>query len=216
VGTSGPAGIRVLIVEDDVRTRDGLRLLIDESPGYSVSGVYGSVEEGLSHAGAAPDVMLLDIHLPGRLGSEAVPDFRDKFPRTAILMFTVYQEESKVFESICNGADGYLLKKTTPDRLLQAISEAHGDGAPMSPEVARKVIRLFRRTNSPTGGGFDLTPHEVRILKMLSRGYSYQAVGDELSVSINTVRSHIRSIYDKLHVHSKSEAVGKALRSGLI
>ena len=178
-------------------------------------GAFGSVEEALEANVPAPQALLLDIQLPGMLGSAAVPLFRERYPDAAILMFTVYDEESKVFESICNGADGYLLKKTSPDRLLEAIREAHEKGAPMSPEIARKVIRLFQQTQA-SPADHDLNPTEVRILRFLADGYSYQAAGDRLKLSINTIRNYIRSIYDKLHVHSKSEAVSKALRSGII
>ena len=121
-----------------------------------------------------------------------------------------------MFESICNGACGYLLKKTPPARLLEAIREAHEGGSPMSPEIARKVVSLFRKTHEPPNPDDRLTPHEVRLLKMLSEGHSYQSAGGQLDVSLNTVRNHIRSIYSRLHVHSKSEAVTKALRGRLI
>ena len=131
-------------------------------------------------------------------------------------MLTVYAEQDKVFESICNGASGYLLKETPPARLLEAIREANSGGAPMSPEIARKVITLFQKTGPPAKLDAQLTPQELRLLKMLMEGYSYQGVADQLNISINTVRDYIRSVYDKLHVHSKSAAVAKALRHRLI
>lgn len=207
-----------MIVEDDRVTREGLTLLIDGTPGYRCLGAFGSVEQALAQPpGTAPAVLLLDINLPGMSGPEAVPLFRERYPDTSVLMLTVYDEETRIFESICSGADGYLLKKTPPGKLLDAIREARSDGAPMSPEIARKVIRLFQRTPPPAAPvEHDLNPNEVRILRFLSEGYSYRAVGERLGISINTVRNYIRSIYDKLHVHSKSEAVGKALRTGII
>ena len=209
--------IAVAIVEDDRATREGLRLLIDGTPGYESVQAAGSVEEALAGSPTvAPDVILLDVHLPGMDGAAAVPRFRERYPDASILMLTVYDGEDKIFESICNGADGYLLKKTPPARLLDAIGEARRNGAPMSPEIARKVIRLFQKTGRPATETYDLTPNEIRILGFLADGFSYQSVGDRLKISINTVRDYIRSIYDKLHVHSKSEAVSKALRSGLI
>jgi DNA-binding NarL/FixJ family response regulator len=209
--------IRVAIVEDDHRLREGLRILIDGTPGYRCQRGYGSVEEALRLLGLeAVDVLLLDIHLPGMLGSEAVKVFREKFPSMQILMLTIYAEQDKVFESICNGASGYLLKKTPPAKLLDAIKEAHEGGAPMSPEIARKVVTLFQKTGPPEIIDERLTPQEVRLLKLLSEGYSYQSGAGQMNVSINTVRNYIRSIYEKLHVHSKNEAVSKALRSRII
>ena len=213
-----PTGlIRVAIIEDDRALREGLAMLINGTPGYKCDNAYGSVEEGLRSLGTeAPHVLLLDIHLPGMLGSEAVKVFREKFPAMQILMLTVYAEQDKVFESICNGASGYLLKKTAPARLLEAIKEAHEGGAPMSPEIARKVVTLFQKTGPPETVDERLTPQEVRLLKLLSEGYSYQGCAEQLTVSVNTIRNYIRSIYEKLHVHSKNEAVSKALRSRII
>jgi DNA-binding NarL/FixJ family response regulator len=204
-------------VEDDRSLREGLGILINNTPGYRCQRTYGSVEEALRLLGLdTPDVLLLDIHLPGMLGSEAVRVFREKFPLMQILMLTVYAEQDKVFESICNGACGYLLKKTPPVKLLEAIREAHDGGAPMSPEIARKVVTLFQKTGPPPTIDEQLTPQELRLLKLLAEGYSYQGAAGQMHVSVNTVRNYIRSIYEKLHVHSKSEAVSKAIRSGLI
>jgi len=217
--TEGQSGetIRVAIVEDDRHLREGLRILIDSTPGYSCLQGYGSVEESLRLLGVETvDVLLLDIHLPGMLGSEAVKVFRERFPSMQILMLTIYAEQDKVFESICNGASGYLLKKTPPVKLLEAIREAHEGGAPMSPEIARKVVTLFQRTRPPETIDGRLTPQEVRLLKLLSEGYSYQSGAGQMNISVNTVRNYIRSIYEKLHVHSKNEAVSKALRNRII
>ena len=148
------------------------------------------MEEALTPAGyAQPDVMLLDINLPGMLGSEGVKVFRAKYPALQVLMLTIYAEQERVFESICNGATGYLLKKTPPARLLEAISEAHEGGAPMSPEIARKVIRLFRQSAPPIHSDYQLTPQETRLLRLLSDGYSYQSSAGQLNISINTVRT---------------------------
>jgi DNA-binding NarL/FixJ family response regulator len=214
----GPAkSIRVAIVEDDRGTREGLGMLISGTPGYQCVGTFRSVEDALRRVGGeAPDVVLLDIHLPGMLGSDGVRFLQEKYTAAQIVMLTVYAEQDKVFESICNGACGYLLKETPPARLLEAIAEAHGGGAPMSPEIARKVITLFRQTGPPVKLDEQLTPQETRLLKLLVEGYSYQRAADHLNISVNTVRDHIRSIYDKLHVHSKSEAVSKALRHRLV
>ena len=209
--------IAVAIVEDDAPFREGLAMLVAGTPGYHLTGSFSSVEEALGPlATTTPDVLLLDIHLPGMLGSEGVRHLRAGRPRMQVLMLTVFAEEDKVFESICNGACGYLLKKTPPARLLEAIREAHEGGSPMSPEIARKVVSLFRRTHEPADPHERLTPAELRLLRLLSEGHSYQSAGAELSISVNTVRNYIRSIYEKLHVHSKSEAVAKALRGRLI
>jgi DNA-binding NarL/FixJ family response regulator len=209
--------IRVAIIEDDRGVREGLGMIIGATPGYECTGKFYSVEEALRGMnGEGTDVLLLDIHLPGMLGSEAVRLFRDKHPSLQILMLTIYDGQDKVFESICNGASGYLLKKTPPAKLLDAIREAHEGGAPMSPEIARKVITLFRKSGPPEKLDEPLTPQETRLLKLLSEGYSYQNAAGQLNISINTVRNYIRSIYEKLHVNSKSEAVSKALRNRLI
>jgi DNA-binding NarL/FixJ family response regulator len=212
-----PRDIGVAVVEDDAALREGLAMLLRGTPGYRLLGTFGSVEEALSGLPAlSPDVLLLDIHLPGMMGSDGVRHLRAKLPRMQVLMLTVFAEEDKVFDSICNGACGYLLKKTPPARLLEAIREAHEGGSPMSPEIARKVITLFRKTHEPANASERLTPHEARLLKLLSEGHSYQSAGGELGITVNTVRNYIRSIYEKLHVHSKSEAVSKALKSRLI
>jgi DNA-binding NarL/FixJ family response regulator len=209
--------IHVAIVEDDRGTREGLAILIDGAPGYRCVGSYGSVEAALpSIVVDAPDVLLLDINLPGMPGSQGARVLRERLPSVQILMLTVYAEQELIFDSICNGACGYLLKTTPPNRLLEAIRELREGGAPMSPEVARKVVVLFQKTSSPQELEHRLTAHELRLLKFLAEGYSYLALAEHFHISVNTVRNYIRSIYEKLHVHSKSEAVGKALRNRLI
>ena len=208
--------LRVAIVEDQTIMREGLGQLIHGTPGYRCVGTFRSVEEALRSLQDRPDVLLLDIHLPGMPGSEGVGRLQAKFPGLAVLMLTIYDDEEKIFESICNGACGYLLKKTPPARLLEALREAHEGGAPMSPEVARKVVQLFRKTGPPEKLEHDLTPYEVRILQLLADGYRYQGAADRLGISINTVRKHVCHIYEKLHVHSKTEAVRKALRNRII
>lgn len=208
--------IHVAIVEDDRSLREGLSLLINATSGFRCPNTFGSVEEALHGIQEVPDILLLDIHLPGMLGSEGVKVFREKFPTMQVLMLTVYAEQDKVFESICNGACGYLLKKTPPAKLLEAIREAHEGGAPMSPEIARQVVTLFQKTAAPENLAAQLTPQEVRLLQMLSDGHSYQSAAGQMNISINTVRNYIRSIYEKLHVHSKNEAVSKALRGRII
>ncbi|MES1241443.1 MAG: response regulator transcription factor [Acidobacteriota bacterium] len=211
--------IRIAVVEDNPAAQEALRLLIDGTHGFQCTGAWGSAElalDGLAALPEAPDVLLLDINLPGMAGSEAVRLFHERHPSMSILMLTLHDDEDRIFESLCNGASGYLLKKTPPARLLEAIREAREKGAPLSPEIAHKVVRLFRDIRPPSKVEADLTRLETKLLSLLAEGYSYQSAADEMRVSINTVRNYIRSIYDKLHVHSKSEAVSKALKAGLI
>ena len=214
---SADVPLRAAVVEDDDLVREGLRVLIDESPGFSCVGAWPSVEEALNGlAERRPDVLLMDIALPGLSGAEGVKLVRERHPTVEVLMLTVLAERARIFESICNGACGYLLKGTAPTRLLEALREAKAGGAPMSPEIARKVVELFRRTKAPPAEDARLTPQETKLLALLAEGHSYEAAASRLVVSVNTVRNYIRSVYDKLHVHSKSEAVSKALRLGLI
>ena len=209
--------IRIAIVEDDPAAQEALRLLIEDTEGFRCTGSYGSAEQALrSLRDPSPDVLLLDISLPGMPGSEAVRHFHERHPAMSIIMLTLHDDEERIFQSLCNGAAGYLLKKTPPARLLHAIREARDNGAPMSPEIAHKVVRLFRDFRPPAKLQTDLTRLELKLLSLLAEGHSYQTAADEMKVSINTVRNYIRSIYDKLHVHSKSEAVSKALKAGLI
>ncbi len=209
--------IRVAIVEDDRPTREGLGMLINGTPGYHCVGTYRTVEDALRAISRdVPDVLLLDINLPGMPGSEGVKPLKQRLPPMEVLMLTVYAEQDKVFESICNGASGYLLKETPPAKLLEAIREAHRGGAPMSPEIARKLVTLFQKTGPTEKIEEQITPQEARLLKLLSEGYSYQGAAERLNISVNTVRDYVRSIYEKLHVHSKSAAVTKALRSRII
>ncbi|NJN64713.1 MAG: response regulator transcription factor [Acidobacteria bacterium] len=215
--------VQVAVVEDDLATREGLALLLDGTPGFRAGASYESVEAALAdRSSQSPDVIVLDVNLPGMSGADGVVPLRARFPRASILMFSMYDGDDEVFTALCNGATGYLLKRTSPARLLESIRDAAQGGAPMSPSVARRVLHLFResatkRGEKPSADAPDgLTPHEVRVLRLLGDGLSYAAVGVEFGVSINTVRTYIRSIYEKLHVHSKSEAVTKALRAGII
>jgi DNA-binding NarL/FixJ family response regulator len=215
--TPPPDLIRVAIIEDQRETREGLALLIHGTDGYCCLGRYRSMEEalaGIEHE--RPDVVLVDIGLPGMSGLEGIRQLKARYPRLLMLMLTVYDDDERIFEALCAGACGYLLKKTPPARLLESIREVLGGGAPMSPEVARRVIALFRQVRPPERAEYALTPHETRLLKMLVEGHNYKTMADELAVSVNTISFHMRHIYDKLQVHSKSEAVAKALRHRLV
>ncbi|HKW97441.1 MAG TPA: response regulator transcription factor [Bryobacteraceae bacterium] len=207
---------RVAIIDDDQVLVDGLRRIIDGAEGFVCAGAFGSVEEALPSLSAAhPEVLLLDIQLPGLAGDEAVEVLRRTCPGVEILMLTVFSERSKVFTSICNGANGYLLKSTPPAKLLDAIRSAKAGGSPISPEIARQIIGLFQKTAAPQPP-VELTQQEQRVLALLAEGYSYQSAADQMRVSVNTIRNYVRKVYEKLHVHSKSEAVSKALRRGVI
>lgn len=208
--------IEVAIVDDDTVLRGGLASLINDEADMRCTQQHGTVEEALAARPAgSPDVILLDIHMPGMLGSVGVAQLRKKHPRAAVVMLTVYEEQDKVFESICNGACGYFLKKAPRPRLIEAIRDARAGGAPISPEIASKVLGVFRQVRTPVSE-HGLTPKEVELLALLADGHSYLNAAHTLGITINTVRNHVRSIYEKLHVHTKSEAVAKALKHGIL
>lgn len=212
-----PTTIRVAIIEDRREIRDGLAMLIGGTAGYSCTGSYRSMEEALGRIGAdLPDVVLSDIGLPGMSGIEGMRVLKERYPDLVLLMLTVYDDDERIFEALCAGACGYLLKKTPPLKLLESLKEAFQGGSPMSPEVARRVIALFRDIRPPERADYELTPHETRLLKLLVEGHNYKTAAVELGVSVNTVSFHMRRIYEKLQVHSKSEAVAIALRKRLV
>jgi DNA-binding NarL/FixJ family response regulator len=211
------AVITVAIIEDVTDIRRGLAALIQGTPGYRCSGAYGSVEEALPGIDRdTPDVALVDIGLPGMSGIQGVRLLKERHPRLLCLILSVFGDDERIFDALCAGACGYLLKNTPPAKLLESITEAVQGGGPMSPEVARRVVELFRRVRPPADAGHNLTPHETRLLKLLVEGHSYKTAAAELGTSYHTVCFHMRNIYEKLHVHSKSEAVSKALRAGLV
>jgi DNA-binding NarL/FixJ family response regulator len=208
--------IRIAIVEDQREIREGLAQLINATPGYRCTAVYGSMEEALEKLPKnLPDLLLSDIGLPGMDGIRGVRILKERHPELLILMLTVYDDNERIFDALCAGASGYLLKKTPWVKVVELLKEAVEGGSPMSPEVARRVIELFRGIKPPKEAEYDLTPHEARLLRMLVEGHSYKTAAAELHVSVNTIKFHLRHIYDKLQVHTKSEAVAKALRHGL-
>jgi DNA-binding NarL/FixJ family response regulator len=175
------------------------------------------MEEALDKIGFdMPDVALNDIGLPGMSGIDGIKLLKERHPDLFILMLTVYDDDERIFDAMCAGASGYLLKKTPPARLLESLKEAVAGGAPMSPEVARRVISLFREIRPPERADYDLTPHETRLLKLFVDGHNYKTAAAELGVTVHTVSFHLRNIYDKLQVHSKSEAVAKAIQNRLV
>lgn len=212
-----PPVIKVAIVEDERDIRECLTFLVNGTQGYSCTGSYRTMEEALENIPRRlPDVVLSDIGLPGMSGTEGVRVLKERFPDLLMLMLTVYDDDERIFDAMCAGASGYLLKKTPPARLLDSLKEAVGGGAPMSPEVARRVIALFREIRPPERADYQLTPHETRLLKLFVEGHNYKTAAAELGVSFNTVNFHVRNIYDKLQVHSRTEAVTKALRNRLV
>lgn len=214
---AAPDAITVSVIEDQREIREGLAALIGGTPGYRCAGVYRSMEEALAGiAERRPHVALVDLGLPGMSGIDGIRALKARFPDLMMLVLTIYDDDERIFDAMCAGACGYLLKKTTPARLLESIKEVVDGGAPMSPEVARRVIALFRDIRPPAHADYHLTPHETRLLKLLVDGYNYKAAAAELHVSVNTISFHMRRVYEKLQVHSKSEAVAKALRQRLI
>ncbi|MFZ1700810.1 MAG: response regulator transcription factor [Pyrinomonadaceae bacterium] len=209
--------IRAFIVEDQKDLRDGLATLINFTPGFECSGAFRSMEEALSRLKFdQPDIVLSDIGLPGMSGIEGIAIIKERHPSLITLVLSVYDDDERIFDALCAGASGYLLKHTEPTELLKSIREAVTGGAPMSPEVASRVIRLFREVRPPERVDYDLTPHEVRLLRLLVEGHNYVTAAAELKVTYNTIKFHVRNIYDKLQVHSQSEAVAIAMRARLV
>ena len=207
----------VATIEDRREIREGLATLIDDTPGFHCVGRYRSMEEALEGFRHHPaDLALVDIELPGMSGLDGIRLLRQRYPKMLLLMLTVYDDDERIFEALCAGACGYLLKKTPPARLLESLREAVDGGAPISPDVARRVIHIFRDIGPPEKADCDLTPHEVRLLKLMVEGHSYKSAAGILHVTPHTVSFHLRRIYEKLEVHSKSEAVAKALKSRLV
>src|SRR6188768_3422049 len=167
-------------------------------------------------SGTRPDVILTDIGLPGIDGIEGTRQLRERFPDVPILALTVYDDDVNVFNAICAGASGYLLKNTPPARLVESLKEVVAGGAPMSPEVARRVVTVFREFRPPERASYGLTPQEMTLLTLMVEGHHYKTAADAMGISINTVSFHLKRIYEKLQVHSKSEAVVKALRERVI
>lgn len=217
LGAARERTIRVAIIEDQREVREGLAVLINGTPGYKCAGNYRTMEDALRVLEKEPpDVLLTDLGLPLMSGAEGIRLLKELHPELPILALTVYNDDEDIFEALCAGASGYLLKNTTPARLLESVKEVLDGGAPMSPEVARRVIRLFREISPPAKADYQLTPQETELLKLMVEGHNYKAAAARLGITINTVSFHVRNIYDKLQVHSKSEAVAKALRNRLI
>ena len=209
--------IGVVLIEDAREVREGLAALISGTVGFRCLASYYSMETALAEMdNHRADVVLTDIGLPGMSGIQGIEILRARYPQVPILALTVYDNDDKVFDALCAGASGYLLKNTPPARLLESLKEVVDGGAPMSPEVAQRVVRLFREFRPPNTASYHLTPQETELLKLLIEGHYKKTAAREMGISTNTVSFHLKNIYTKLQVHSKTEAVAKALRQHLI
>ena len=211
--------IHVTIFEDNKDLREGMQQILNASPGFSCASAYANCNNMLKRLHEdEPDVVLMDIQMPGMSGIEAAAILRSEFPKLPVLMQTVFEDESKVFAAICAGANGYILKNTPPVKLLEAIRDVAEGGSPMTPSIAAKVLKMFKDQNpkANAGNNFDLSAREKEILVLLVDGLSYKLIADKLFISYETVHSHVKNIYQKLHVNSVNEAISKALRNKLV
>jgi DNA-binding NarL/FixJ family response regulator len=210
--------IKVAIFEDNRNLREGLYQLINGSNGFCCVGAFANCER-LIHdiKECRPEVVLMDIEMPGLSGIEAIKILKEHFPEVKVLMETIFEDAEKIFNSICNGAEGYILKNTEPSFILSAIKEIYEGGAPMTPSVASKVLKMFKNNSSvQVNENIGLTEREKEILKSLVEGMSYKMIAATCFITIDTVNGHIKNIYKKLQVHSKSEAVAKAIRGRIV
>jgi DNA-binding NarL/FixJ family response regulator len=207
--------ISIGIVEDHTEFRQSLVYLISCFSGYHIAWAYPSVEEALE-CYTGTDVMLLDINLPGLTGLEAIPLFKQKFPAQKIIMLTILDDDFHILEAIKKGADGYILKKSTPNKILEAIEQVYDGGAALTPMVAKQVMAFLKPGTSKPGSNSCLTPREKEILLLITEGMTNEVMADKLFISVQTVRNHIKNIYDKLQVHSRAQVVVKAFRDKLI
>lgn len=211
--------IRILLYEDNRDLREGMTFLLQATPTLEFVGAFSDANNlEMQVNGVKPDVILMDIDMPGRSGIEATPIVKAIRPQVQVLMLTVFEDEEKIFEAIRNGASGYLLKRTPPAEIIAAIHDVYRGGSPMTSSIARKVLQFFQKhpVAEPPRPDYDLSARELDILKSLVKGYSYKLIAEEHFISIDTVRSHIRHIYEKLQVNSKTEAVLKALRDKIV
>ena len=208
--------ISVSIVEDDAGVRSSLAKLIDSSPGYRCLSQHATAESALQELPKAnPEVILMDINLPGLSGVECVRRLKPVLPAAQIIMLTVYQNTENIFNALAAGATGYLLKQTPPAELLSAIHEVHAGGSPMSSHIARKIVQSFQKPQLPAARNTDnLSPRESEVLDLLAKGYLYKEIADRMGLSYATIHTHIRHIYEKLHVRSRTEAVARHLGHG--
>jgi DNA-binding NarL/FixJ family response regulator len=206
--------IRIAIFEDNDALRESLVYLLKNASGYEVAGDYNNCLEAATIARVyEPDVVLMDIDMPGQNGIQGVRLIKEARPQTSVIMYTVFEDDEKLFQCLCAGANGYLLKKTSPSHLFEAIQEVVDGGAPMSPSIARKVLNSFQHGKS---NQYQLSPREVEVLQLLIKGYSAKMIAAELSISFDTARFHLKNIYSKLHVNCGKEAIAKALSEHIV
>jgi len=210
--------IKVAIFEDNRSLREGLATMIGGTAGFECVGAFPNCNHLLKNISQAkPDVVLMDIEMPGISGIEAVAMIKEEFPEMKVLMETIFDDDEKIFNSICAGAEGYILKHTPPAEIMEAIQEIHEGGSPMTPSIANRVLKMVKQRPEPGNKeSFDLSAREKEILTCLVKGMSYKMVADTCFISIETVNVHIKNIYRKLQVHSKSEAVIKAIRGKIV
>jgi DNA-binding NarL/FixJ family response regulator len=205
--------IHIVVVEDDRTVREGLQMLINSTEGFECQAAFASGENALEQIPQIqPDVVLMDIHLQGIDGIECIRKLKAQLPAIQFIMLTVFEDSDMIFNSLAAGASGYLLKQTSPARLLESIQDVYHGGSPMSSEIARKVVRSFQHPVFNTRKEAGLTKREEEVLLLLTKGYLYKEIADRSNISIDTVRSHIRHIYEKLHVNTRTEAIMKYMK----
>ncbi len=208
--------IKISIVEDHQDFRTGLFQLLEIAEGFLPQSAFSNAEDAIENISGKEDILLLDINLPNMSGVEAIPILKKKFPRLKIIMLTMLDDDNTILQAIMNGADGYLLKKMPPNQILTSLQTCMQGGSPMSGSIANKVLRLFKQFVPQQNENYLLSKRELQILQLLVEGTDNQEIANKLFISIQTVRNHIRHIYEKLQVHSKSQAVVKAIRQGLV
>lgn len=208
--------IKVSIIEDHHDFRKGLAQLLQAANGFECLDAFISAEEGIEQLTGMEEILLLDINLPKMSGVEAIPFIKEKFPDLKIIMLTMLDDDDTILQAIVSGANGYLLKKTKPENILKSLKECKNGGSPMTGSIASKVLTLFKKYIPQKNNDYALTKREVEVLDLLVEGFDNHAIADKLFISFDTVRNHIRHIYEKLQVHSKSQAVVKALRESLV
>ncbi len=213
--------IRVAIFEDNLLVREGMQAILHGSAGFTCTGAWADASNlEMKIKSSTPDVVMMDIEMPVLNGIEATKIIRDKFPEVKILIQTVFNDSDKIFNALCAGASGYILKNDPPARQLEAVGEVYNGGAPMSPSIAKKVLQFFSHKNiilvPPSAEDFQLSDREKEIIVLMTQGNNYRQIAEKIFISYETVRTHVKKIYKKLHVASRSEAILKAQQQGIV